>query len=531
MFPPGGNDNSHTIKLGLPAGWAPQTIGESGAGYNTFVGTNESPTPTVTGNTHSWTTVHRTSNPNTTAHITVEARFARRSDGAAPYVTGETTPTSTVRVAITSGTATANAEVDVTIPTLPSANNPAPMLKGDKITVTFHKVQVRNLRSLELDESGTIRDKVLVGDEIPGSDYDVSIMVEPPMPSKVTVKPTSVDAGDIEDVAVTYTVQEDKLFGANNIFIELPTDWAAAYRSSASASSETTTSFGPKVLAKAPSSSSDRAKTSYVVLTYKFKSTGTEITDHNPKATTPTFLDIEVSKYNAYVAIEVTGGMTKGDTITVTFNNVMIQALEAREPMDVPLIVTDDIPASDYTSDVTIQVIPPKLGNVRVTPDTVTAESMVDLTVRYTATNTLADDDTYGRIRVELPAGWGPSDSSDIIHLKRQVGDPDATYVTLGKSSGVKLAKITGNPDGLRTPRLTQDTWWMDIDVDKMTARQQVTLTVHNLMISELTAERKDRHEDITASTDKVQVRVILKHVHICCRKRLPHPLAKNVHP
>ena len=120
----------------------------------------------------------------------------------------------------------------------------------------------------------------------------------------------------------------------------------------------------------------------------------------------------------------------------------------------VSLIVSDSIPNSNYTSDVTIEVIPPKLGNVTVTtePDAVTAESTVDLKVRYTATKVLADDNSYGRIRVQLPAGWGLADPDDDrkIYLKRQTGKPNATYLSLvGSSSGVTFAKITGNPDGL----------------------------------------------------------------------------------
>ena len=105
------------------------------------------------------------------------------------------------------------------------------------------------------------------------------------------------------------------------------------------------------------------------------------------------------------VTIPVMGDMVKGDTITVTFHNVMVQALEATEPAEVSLMVSDDISGSNYTSSTMIEVIPPKLGNVTVTvtPDPVTAESTVDLTVRYTATKVLADDNTYGRIRVQLP--------------------------------------------------------------------------------------------------------------------------------
>ena len=71
------------------------------------------------------------------------------------------------------------------------------------------------------------------------------------------------------------------------------------------------------------------------------------------------------------------------------------------------------------------------------------AESMVDLKVRYTATKVLADGTaSYGRIQVQLPAMWGP----DVpIELERPVGDPDATYLSLAKSSGVTLSSSSNN--------------------------------------------------------------------------------------
>ena len=61
-----------------------------------------------------------------------------------------------------------------------------------------------------------------------------------------------------------------------------------------------------------------------------------------------------------------------------------------------------------------------KLGTIRVstTPDKVTADSTVDLTVRYVASSKLADKDatpaSYGKIQVTLPAGWGPDNSAMI---------------------------------------------------------------------------------------------------------------------
>ena len=298
--------------------------------------------------------------------------------------------------------------------------------------------------------------------------------------------------------------------GANNIFIGLPAGWGAAYRASSSETTETMTSFGGNVLTRAPSRSNDRTRTSYVVLTTNFMTTSPAmITGHDPTATSATMLSINASAYDAYLDIPVTGGMVAGDTITVAFNNVMVQALEQTEPADIPLMVSDSIPNSNYTANVTIEVVPPKLGTVTVTPDAVTAESTVDLKVRYTATRVLADDNTYGRIRVQLPANWGPSDT---IHLERPVGTPDATYLSLAKSSGVTLAAaaVTGDPAGLSVAGNQDDGYTIDIDVDKMTTRHQVTLTIHNLMVDALMTPRDDRITDLTAAmaVDEVQVMV-----------------------
>ena len=99
------------------------------------------------------------------------------------------------------------------------------------------------------------------------------------------------------------------------------------------------------------------------------------------------------------------------------------------------------------------------------------------------------------------------------IELKRPVGDPDATYLSLAKSSGVTLTKAaatTDDPDGLSVEGSKAAGHIINIDVDKMTTRHQVTLTIHNLMIDALMTERDDRHMDLTAAmaADKVQVMV-----------------------
>ena len=54
--------------------------------------------------------------------------------------------------------------------------------------------------------------------------------------------------------------------------------------------------------------------------------------------------------------------------ITVTFHNVMVEALEATEPMRMSILRLATVSPAQITLPATIQVIPPKLGNVTVTP-------------------------------------------------------------------------------------------------------------------------------------------------------------------
>ena len=140
------------------------------------------------------------------------------------------------------------------------------------------------------------------------------------------------------------------------------------------------------------------------------------------------------------------------------------------------------------------------IGNVTITEGTVTAESMVDLKIRYTATTTLADpkgvdhdDDTstanvptsLGRIRINLPAGWGPDHTAipaETIHTSRPIGQRDATYLTVRKTSAVTFADFSnGTVTGSRSAG-----WTIDIDVNSMKNRQYVELTINNLMIGSL---------------------------------------------
>ena len=57
------------------------------------------------------------------------------------------------------------------------------------------------------------------------------------------------------------------------------------------------------------------------------------------------------------------------------------------------------------------------LGSVTITKRIeVSAGEKVGIDIKYTATQTIADTDTTGKITITLPAGWGPSTDDAALH-------------------------------------------------------------------------------------------------------------------
>ena len=165
------------------------------------------------------------------------------------------------------------------------------------------------------------------------------------------------------------------------------------------------------------------------------------------------------------------------------------------------------------------------LGNVLITsnPKSVAAGSMVDLTVRYSATGILADPDatgnngeadpTFGRIRIGLPAGWGPANSDEIFFARQK--DRNATYFTVTKkSTGVVVAPFGEvTVTGSRGPVTAGETdYVIDIDVTSMGSRRYVELTIRNLSIPNLGTTRgagdSTRYSDISTVMDLARLTV-----------------------
>ena len=112
----------------------------------------------------------------------------------------------------------------------------------------------------------------------------------------------------------------------------------------------------------------------------------------------------------------------------------------------------------------------------------------------------------FGRIRIMLPAGWGPDDTTSPageIHPSRPFGERDATYLTHTKSGSVVFA--TTPLSCWQLPREVTDGWQIDIDVDKLLRGQRVILNIYNLQIPDLRTmtrrfRRRSQHKQIHGS-------------------------------
>ena len=489
---------NNTVTIALPSGWQPAY---TDAGVSATIGTSTTNTDGTFGDTARLVGRTITTLPATMPTGKSKADFSYIEVSSSLDLAAATTAaTNRYLPTITQFDSTGPTAASIVLTPEATASM---MERRDRLTVTFFNVRIQTVYDqTPIKAQASVTDTGVTG---PATKYNARTVftVQPPSPSVVTVNPTAVNASSEIDLVVLYTV-DDTLYTDNGITVELPPGWDPARPHK---TTETTNSFGDTALTEAPPSR-DRARTSYVLVE---KSRGVTLADGDSDTANGITIDIVKSNADAEIRIDTDNSermLQKGDWIRVTFNNVMVPQFLSATPEDVLVTVLDDIPGSDYDASTMVEVMPPKLGSVTVTPKEVFAESMVDLKVRYTATGTLADgSSTYGRIRVQLPKGWGPEGD---IELERPVGTPNATYLSLAKSSGVTLKAVTGDPDGLGVEGTQAAGHIINIDVDKMTTRHQVTLTIHNLMIDELMTPREERHMDITAAmaADKVQVMV-----------------------
>ena len=373
------------------------------------------------------------------------------------------------------------------------------MSVGQYIKVTFEDVEVQELADSSTAESR----KITVTDKITGpsgTEYDTSALamtVSPSSQSRVTLLRRSVTAEDmLETVTVTY-IANDRVVD-NVITVALPEFWGPVY-------GDFFTSFD------GDHPSTGRDTTSYVSISGSGLRGGP---GHN--------ILHDGIRHSVRLG-PISDPMRRSDRIDFTFHNVTVPQMSGITPTTAQLRVTDNVSGStgtNYDGSTSITVNALRIGDVEVKDDTVEADGMVDLTVKYIATSTLAKpdpsatasddgDSTYGRIMVILPQSWATA--SDMIYPERQPDNRDATYVTLSPSpsSGVTLREHTGSPDGLGVNGNI-----IFIDVDRMSNRQHLTLTVHNLKIAALIENRSERYADITAAG-----RMELHHVYVTSRQ------------
>ena len=235
-------------------------------------------------------------------------------------------------------------------------------------------------------------------------------------------------------------------------------------------------------------------------------------------------IDVDKLKTTQYIEITVTGVGFNDNVVgivevlsdryteeTERDGDTALDEISSHMPKTaMPQIAVDEEGSADHAA---IMVSRLDLGRVVLDKTTVTADTMVDLEVKYIATSHLAVPDpkatetnpmnsTFGRIRVALPPAWvGDGTISD----GQVVGDSKALYVTASGSGGVVYAKDANDDEN----RLDVDGNTVYINVDSMRKNQFVTLTVHNLTISSLDGQRS-RQTDITKDMkeDKYQIEV-----------------------
>ena len=159
--------------------------------------------------------------------------------------------------------------VTVTVPVLVPAVSPTPATEGtkagDRVVVTYYNVRVPLLAAnASLNDMGEFV-AVSIQDDADAPTYPINVRYRHPSTIEVSTAPSALKPLAVAHVTVRYKVQE-AVIGQNIVTIELPTRWAAAYRSSASTNDMDDDGFGPQILTKEPTLLAGDMR-SYVVLT------------------------------------------------------------------------------------------------------------------------------------------------------------------------------------------------------------------------------------------------------------------------
>ena len=278
------------------------------------------------------------------------------------------------------------------------------MASGDRIEVEYHNVMVPwETDAKKLNAQFTVTD-LLTGTEEEAEaakTYNTMAIIRmiPPRDSTVMVDPPRVKSGQIRDmVTVTYTAKDT--VPNNDVTIELPTDWEAAYSG----------------LFEDEEPDTGESETSYVVVT-------------KPD-------DIAEPDIGLGGIVTVTDDMEAGDIIVVTYHNVKVQTLSDRTPVKAQFIVTDRITGAaddeyeETTAQVTVNPLDESEVSVVTTPTEVKSGAMLQtVKVTYIAQDMVSDN----AITVKLPDNLGaayPENAPEFQEEMPAAGE-SASYVTV----------------------------------------------------------------------------------------------------
>ena len=322
---------------------------------------------------------------------------------------------------------------------------------------------------------------------------DGKLSLKKPELGNVMVSPPTVTAEDTIKLMVTYTASADLTMLASSsgagdagygiIQVELPDDWTTT-------EDDVTVTHASSVALNATTPLSVVDGTTIVVGVDSLAQ-GKFVKVTVDKLKVPDFSDIETGDvFYAQVMVYSDQVTTDGATELTTLSEAHLPVKAQFKPKVAATEMSEAELTTGSDDHPTVTVNRRYRGSIIVTEGSVAAESMVDLKVRYIATDDLAMrdtdatatddmDSTYGRIQITLPGGWGPESSSNIF-LKRQTDDRDATYLSVAKTSSVQREDLTteGSIDGGQS-----EGWTFYIDVNAMRRSQYVELTIHNLMI------------------------------------------------
>ena len=479
----------NTITVGLPEGWTPAYLPNDGSRPSKSFGRLIEPSAP-------------SANRSTTSYIVVTSTLDDSEDNSEYRVSPITSPEEDASIII---------EVEETA------------ARGDRIVVTFHNVKVQGLAA-----APPVNAMLTVTDTIAGGkDFASTIAVSALERGSISGLPRDVDAEDVSNLRIRYTATEDladpdpdgdedtddATYG--RIQIMLPEGWTRM-DGDALSDADLTVMGSPSVEFLDPDD--DLTTKDHIDVTGQVVTIDVDSLEKG-RYVELVVADLRVADFPAdeatdklYVQVEVFSDSFDSEADRDVELAVPAAHLLSRVAPTVP-IATSKLASAVHP---TILVNRKYLGEVTVSPGSVVAERTEDLKIRYTATNNLATRDpaatatddmnsTYGRIQIALPEGWGPVTDDGEIHLSRQTDNRDATYLELKKSSAVTRMDLT--EDSIIS---TSDGYRINIDVNAMRERQWVELTVHNLMIAPLEAQRGGSFEDIaaTAAAQKVQVEV-----------------------